>query len=131
LPAPAEVGAEQGIGKAGEMGEGRALLWAGLMLLAASQTSVAEEKKLTALQRQGRALAERLCAQCHAVGTSGSSPHAAGPTFRSIGRRVDLDTLSHRLREGLISGHPDMPTFRFKREDARALVDYLHAIQAQ
>ena len=60
---------------------------------------------------------------------SGSSPHAAAPTFRSLARRVDLDTFMHRLREGLISGHSDMPTFRFKREDARALVDYLRAIQ--
>ena len=111
------------------MGEPRTLMWAGLMVLAGWQTSFAEEGSLTTLQRQGRVLAERLCAQCHAVGTSGSSPHAAAPTFRSIGRRVDLDTLIHRLREGLISGHSDMPTFRFKREDARALVDYLHAIQ--
>jgi hypothetical protein len=29
------------------------------------------------------------------------------------------------LREGLASGHPDMPTFRFSREDARALTAYL------
>jgi hypothetical protein len=34
-----------------------------------------------------------------------------------------------RLREGLMSGHPDMPTFRFTREDARAFVLYLRSIQ--
>jgi hypothetical protein len=34
-----------------------------------------------------------------------------------------------QLREGLISGHPDMPTFRFSREDARALTAYLRSIQ--
>ena len=105
------------------------LVWAVAIILTASQPSFAEERKLTPLQRQGHALAEQLCAQCHAVGTSGSSPHAAAPTFRSLARRVDLDTFMHRLREGLISGHSDMPTFRFKREDARALVDYLRAIQ--
>ena len=106
-------------------------VWAGLILLAAASASFAVDKRLTAMQKQGRALADQMCAQCHAVGTSGSSPHAAAPTFRSLARRVDLDTFARRLREGLISGHSDMPTFRFKRDDARALVDYLHAIQVQ
>ncbi len=81
------------------------------------------------LVRQGHALAERMCAQCHAIGKSGASPHSAAPTFRELSRRVDLDRFSTRLRDGLISGHPDMPTFRFTREDARALVAYLRSIQ--
>jgi len=34
------------------------------------------------------------------------------------------------LREGLMVGHPDMPTFRFTREDARGFVLYLRSIQA-
>jgi hypothetical protein len=34
------------------------------------------------------------------------------------------------LREGLMVGHPDMPTFRFGREDARAFVLYLRSVQA-
>ena len=71
-----------------------------------------------------------MCSPCHAIGENGSSPHSAAPTFRSLSRRVDLDTFSNRLREGLISGHPDMPMFRFSREDARALTAYLRSIQA-
>jgi hypothetical protein len=43
---------------------------------------------------------------------------------------VDLDAFFDRLREGLMVGHPDMPTFRFKREDARGFVLYLRSIQA-
>ena len=70
-----------------------------------------------------------MCAQCHAIDKSGSSPHSAAPTFREISRRVDLDRFANRLRDGLISGHPDMPTFRFTREDARALIAYLRSIQ--
>ena len=46
-----------------------------------------------------------------------------------LSRRVDLDRFSSRLREDLMSGHPDMPTFRFTREDAGALVGYLRSIQ--
>jgi hypothetical protein len=48
---------------------------------------------------------------------------------RELSRRIDLDTFPARLREGLTSGHPDMPTFRFAREDARALTVYLRSVQ--
>jgi mono/diheme cytochrome c family protein len=89
----------------------------------------AEERAPAAPERQGHALAERMCGQCHAVGKSGSSPHPAAPAFRELSRRVNLDRLTNRLREGLISGHPDMPMFRFTPEDARALTAYLRSIQ--
>ena len=99
------------------------------LLLAGLSTAFAEENKTGALERQGRALAERLCARCHAIGRGGASPHNAAPTFRELSRRIDLDTFPTRLREGLTSGHPDMPTFRFAREDARALTAYLRSVQ--
>jgi hypothetical protein len=47
-----------------------------------------------------------------------------------LGERLDLDTLTERLRAGLSSDHPDMPTFRFSRQEARAFVAYLRSIQA-
>jgi cytochrome c len=86
--------------------------------------------ELTALQRQGRTLAERICAPCHAVGRTDQSPHIGAPPFRDLDRRIDLDALTTQLRKGLTSGHPDMPTFRFTRQDARAFVAYLRSIQA-
>jgi mono/diheme cytochrome c family protein len=78
---------------------------------------------------RGAEIARSLCAQCHAIGTTGSSPHVGAPPFRNLDERLDLDTFAIRLRNGLTSGHPDMPTFRFSRADARALVAYLLSIQ--
>jgi mono/diheme cytochrome c family protein len=78
---------------------------------------------------QGKLLAMTFCAECHAVGMSDASPHARAPAFRMLDRRVDLDTFFQRLREGVTSSHPDMPTFRFGREDARAFIAYLRSIQ--
>jgi cytochrome c len=94
-------------------------------------TAYAQEpsEKLTGLARQGRALADRLCAQCHAVGHNGLSPHAGAPPLRKLGDRVDLDTFQNQLRDHFSSGHPDMPTFHFTRNDARALIAYLRSIQ--
>lgn len=100
------------------------------LLLAGLTGAWAEENELGALARHGRSLAEKMCAQCHAIGVSGLSPHIGAPPFRTLSRRVDLDTFASRLRDGLTSGHPDMPTFRFGREDARALTAYLRSIQA-
>jgi len=48
---------------------------------------------------------------------------------RRIGRNYDLDEWPSRLERGISAGHPDMPEFRFKAEDARALRDYLRTIQ--
>jgi cytochrome c len=104
-----------------------ALAIAPAMLVASA--SLADDDELGALERDGLALAERMCAQCHAVGKTGTSPHSAAPVFRVLDRRIDLDRFTARLREGLISGHPDMMTFRFSRDDARALTAYLRHIQ--
>ena len=98
------------------------------VLLLATSAGLAEGSRPT-LEQHGRALAERMCAACHAVGRGDNSPHAGAPPFRALDRRVDLDTFTHQLREGLMVGHPDMPTFRFSREDARAFLLYLRSIQ--
>jgi mono/diheme cytochrome c family protein len=84
---------------------------------------------LSLLERQGRTLSVRLCAQCHAIGRSGASPRIGAPPFRHLEQRLNLDTFGSRLRQGLMTSHHDMPAFRFKREDARAMVAYLRAIQ--
>src|SRR5262249_40439991 len=41
------------------------------------------------LEEHGRALAERMCSTCHAVGKSGESPHVGAPPFRALDRRVE------------------------------------------
>lgn len=102
-----------------------------ILLFAGTSAAFAKEPngETTAIARQGRALAQRLCAQCHAVGRSGLSPHAGAPPFRTLGDRLDLDIFKDQLRNQFSSGHPDMPTFRFSRADAHALTAYLRAIQ--
>jgi len=100
------------------------------VLLFGTVASFAEPATPSPLEQQGRALAERMCAQCHAIGRSGKSPHANAPLFRELGRRVDLDAFIDRLREGMMSDHPDMPTFHFDGENARAFRLYLRSIQA-
>ena len=101
-----------------------------LLLLLGMPVGSAEEDGPSVLEQRGRALAERMCSECHAIGKGDQSPHAGAPAFRVLDRRVELDSFMDRLREGLMVGHPDMPMFRFTREDARAFVLYLRSIQA-
>jgi cytochrome c len=100
-----------------------------LVLLLGTAASFGQGGEQSALERHGQALAERMCSHCHSTGKSGQSPHAAAPPFRELGRRMDLDSLPDRLRDALLVGHPDMPTFRFTREDARAFMLYVRSIQ--
>ena len=101
-----------------------------IILLLGMPVSLAEETEPSALELRGRALAEEMCSQCHAIGKDGQSPHDRAPPFRALDRRLDLDSFVDRLREGLMVAHPDMPMFRFTREDARAFVLYVRSIRA-
>ena len=80
---------------------------------------------------RGRTLAGRLCSSCHAIGRQGPSPQIGAPPFRDLGRRVDFETLCDRLAEGLVSGHPAMPVFRFTWRDRRAFIAYLKSVQTR
>jgi cytochrome c len=81
-----------------------------LVLLLATSSSLAEDSSPSPLEQRGRALAERMCSQCHAIGKSGQSPHVGAPAFRALDRRVDLDSFMERLREGLTVGPCDAAT---------------------
>jgi cytochrome c len=100
-----------------------------MILTQAIRSAAAAESDLRLVH--GEALAREMCAGCHAVGTSDRSPHPTAPAFRSLERRVgDLDEFFDRLRQGLTSSHPGMPTFLFGRDDARNLIAYLRSLQA-
>jgi mono/diheme cytochrome c family protein len=80
--------------------------------------------------RTGREMLQQLCARCHAVGRTGSSPNRQAPPFRSFSetKLYDSDFLQ-RLQDGYSSIHPFMPTFRFNREDAEEVLNYMKSIQ--
>jgi mono/diheme cytochrome c family protein len=95
-----------------------------LAIFALPATAAAQEAS-----PDGRALAREFCAPCHAIGRRDRSRHSDAPPLRNIGRTYDLDEFPRVLSGGLLSGHPDMPQFRFNFDDARALRNYLRTIQ--
>ena len=78
---------------------------------------------------RGQLLVAQFCSRCHAVGMRDKSKHLAAPPFRTPGLTVDLDDFPRVLERGISGGHPDMPEFKFSRDDALAVRAYLRVIQ--
>ena len=81
---------------------------------------------------RGRALAERNCATCHAVGRTGSSPYEPAPPFRTLHERYDVEALAEALAEGIVVGHGgarQMPRFVLTPPQIDDLLAYLKSLE--
>jgi cytochrome c len=103
------------------------LLISMMLVLACAGVAPAQDKR--ALEGRGEGLLTSNCAGCHAVGRTGNSTHPEAPAFRTLGQRYPIEVLAEALAEGLSSGHPDMPEFRFEIDDVDAILAYLESIQ--
>jgi cytochrome c len=103
--------------------------YAGVMLLhaLALTPSISGAAEATSIER-GLAIVQRNCAQCHAVGPRGESPNTMAPPFRSLQERYDVENLQEALAEGILTGHPAMPEFRFNPREISDIVDYLKSL---
>lgn len=81
------------------------------------------------LKQQGQTLLATNCARCHAIASTGESPHREAPPFRTLGQKYPIDWLAEALGEGLSTGHPDMPEFVFEPQEISAILAYLKSIQ--
>ena len=55
-----------------------------VLAMVLSSLTAAPSGAQSALIKRGQAIAERLCAQCHAIGPVGESPLNLAPPFRSL-----------------------------------------------
>jgi mono/diheme cytochrome c family protein len=102
------------------------LLVPGLCVVFASSAACAQD---AATLRRGEALLAKECSRCHATTRTGESHHPQAPLFRTLAKRYPIESLEEALGEGIISGHPDMPEFKFESDDVGAIVAYLKSIQ--
>jgi mono/diheme cytochrome c family protein len=100
-----------------------------LTTLAAALLAVAAPAAAQDDLQRGAEILTRNCAKCHAVGRGGASADKEAPPFRILGQRYPIESLEEALGEGIMSGHPDMPEFKFDADDVGAIIDYLKSIQ--
>ncbi|OYW54509.1 MAG: cytochrome C [Hyphomicrobium sp. 32-62-53] len=81
-----------------------------------------------AMIAQGKVLVEEKCARCHAIGRDDKSPHEKAPPFRDVVEIYPSENLAEALAEGIVSGHPDMPVFKFEPPQIEAFLGYLNSL---
>jgi mono/diheme cytochrome c family protein len=98
---------------------------------AAAEPHAAQNHGRQGGEARGRLLVERNCGMCHAVGRAGPSPLHLAPPFRELNQRYKLNDLDEALAEGIMTGHPAMPEFRFSPAEINDIIRYLKAIQTR
>lgn len=80
------------------------------------------------IEDEGRRFAEDNCQRCHAVGQAGESTLDAAPPFRTFARNWPVESLAEALAEGIMVGHPEMPTFELTTDQIDALIAHLASL---
>jgi mono/diheme cytochrome c family protein len=79
---------------------------------------------------EGRHVASRECASCHAIDRLSSSRNASAPPLRDVLGANALAFLPFRLTDAMRVGHREMPQFDFDPPTADALVAYIQSLSA-
>jgi len=101
-----------------------------LLLLAFAGASSALALELSPAQAEGKAILQKNCGRCHAIGVSGESPLADAPPFRNIYAKFAVEELKMRLSEGVVSHFRGMPQIDFTSEEITRIIDYLDVLKA-
>ena len=79
--------------------------------------------------QRGLNIARTYCARCHSIDKVSESPLKIAPPFRTLHERYPVTDLQEPLAEGIVTGHPTMPEFRFDPDQVRDLVAYLKTLE--
>lgn len=105
------------------------LIACAMALLAAGIAPTTAAAADTTDAKRGRAIAERHCAACHAIGPNDTSPHRITPPFRDLHARYPIAMLEQARRTGVVTGHDEMPMFELSLPDAASLLSYIDSLQ--
>jgi len=99
------------------------------ILMAATATPVRSADALSPAEQRGLVLLRADCSRCHAIGLVGNSPLKIAPPFRTLHERYPVEDLEEPLAEGIITGHPTMPEFRFDPGQVGDIIAYLKSLE--
>ncbi len=84
---------------------------------------------LSPAAQRGFVLLREDCSHCHAIGRVGGSPLKIAPPFRTLHEHYPVEDLEEPLAEGIITGHPTMPEFRFDPGQVGDIIAYLKSLE--
>ncbi|MGE3989664.1 c-type cytochrome [Pseudorhodoplanes sp.] len=79
--------------------------------------------------QRGVVIARTYCMQCHAIDKVSPSPLAIAPPFRDLHKKYPVESLEESLAEGIVTGHPAMPEFRFDTGQVRDFIAFLNTLK--
>ena len=124
------VGLRSGIQKIVRLGIGPAFIAnAAAIFLALAPLQAKGQEVLSPAAQRGLVIVRANCSRCHAVGKVGDSPLPIAPPFRTLHERYPVDDLQEPLAEGIVTGHPTMPEFRFDSGQVGDIIAYLKSLE--
>jgi mono/diheme cytochrome c family protein len=79
--------------------------------------------------QRGVVIARTYCARCHSIDKVSQSPLAVAPPFRDLHKSYPVERLEEPLAEGLVTGHPSMPEFRFDPDQIGDFIAFLKSLE--
>lgn len=79
--------------------------------------------------QRGVTLARTYCVRCHSIDKLSPSPLTIAPPFRDLHKRYKVEHLAEALAEGIVTGHPTMPEFRFDPGQIRDFIAFLNSLK--
>jgi cytochrome c len=124
------VGFRGAMQRAVQLGVGLALIAnAVAIFLALVPLQAKGEEVLSPAAQRGLVILRSNCSRCHATGKIGESPLPIAPPFRTLHERYPVEDLQEPLAEGIVTGHPTMPEFRFDPGQVGDIIAYLKSLE--
>jgi cytochrome c len=79
--------------------------------------------------QRGVVIARTYCMNCHSIDKVSPSPLKDAPPFRDLHKRYPVEGLQEALAEGIVTGHPSMPEFRFDTDQIGDFIAYLKSLR--
>lgn len=93
--------------------------------LALAPSAAKSDEALSPAAQRGLVIVRTNCMRCHAIDKVSPSELKIAPPFRSLHLRYPVEDLEEPLAEGIITGHPTMPEFRFDPGQVGDIIAYL------
>ena len=92
-------------------------------------SNATSDEALSPAAQRGFVLVRTECSRCHAISKIGESPLKIAPPFRTLHEHYSVEDLEEPLAEGIITGHPTMPEFRFDPGQVGDIIAYLKTLE--
>jgi mono/diheme cytochrome c family protein len=100
-----------------------------ISLFALLTSSAVAQPGLEPAAQRGLTIARTHCARCHSIDRVTASPLAIAPPFRTLHEKYPVENLQEALAEGISTGHPTMPEFRFDRGQVNEFISFLTSLE--